>query len=120
MFNMSMSFGEELSKIDTKKVDEIFDELILGRGGSSNLGNGGAFLRGEIASSDERFPVFDTIVQKSMEVSDLMLKDGAEPEKIFGIYYGIRIAQVVLSAYAETEVPDTIPLDLETGPPKQV
>ncbi len=105
-----MSFAEELAGIDTDKISDVYEDLIANpdRAGDGELDDF-VFLQAEVIRSDSTFPVFATIMKRFKEQIPLLLELGMTEEQLKGMMGGIYITQVVLSSYAEMEVPDSLP-----------
>ncbi len=103
-----MSFGEELTKINTDLIGEVFDDLIAApaQPGAAEL-DSFAFMQGEVIRSDRQFPVFAFLMEKYKAHIPDLLEDGImTEEQLKGVMTGIYVTQIVLSGYAEREAPD--------------
>jgi hypothetical protein len=105
-----MSFGEELEKIDTSKIGEIFDDVIKSSSASTGTeANDKEFIENEIAKSDVQYPVFQELYARFLEYAPNALTAGFSQERVHGMLMGMYVTQLVLSNYAEREIPDTFP-----------
>lgn len=113
-----MSFGEELANIDVTKIGDIFDDLfaVPAQPGEAELDHF-VFMQGEIQRSDSRFPVFQAIFDRYKKMVPRLPEDGMSEEQLKGIWTGIYVMQLVMSSYAESEVPDTFPLGTDEDAP---
>ncbi len=103
-----MTFGEELANIDTDKIGEIFDDVFPPTEQPDGVeSDNREFIENEVAKSDVQYPVFQAIDAKFKELAPSLLLSGTSQEKVHGMLIGMHITQLVLSSYAEREIPDT-------------
>lgn len=112
-----MSFREELLKVDTEKIETIFDDVFpLGQSRLAVQENHTEFMLQEVAVSAGQFPAFKIIQRKLLDMAPRMLADRViTEEQLHGMLMGMTVVQLVLSGYAERDLPDTLPPDFEPG-----
>lgn len=111
-----MAFGEELAKIDLDKIAEIFDDVFPPTELPTGVeANDREFIENEVAKSDVQYPVFQAIDAKFKDVAPTLLISGVSQERVHGMMIGMHITQLMLSNYAEREIPDTFLPEDEPG-----
>lgn len=111
-----MAFKEELANINTDKIGEIFDDVLTPPVPLTGVeSNDRKFIENEVAKNDVQYPVFQTIDAKFKEAAPSLLLSGTSQERVHGMLIGMRITQLVLSSYAEREIPDTFLPESEAG-----
>ncbi len=109
-----MSFREELTNIDTEKIEDIFDDLFPTQGSFELPVESREFIEQEVALGDVKYPVFQSIFNKFKDIAPTILQSGMSEERVHGIFMGLVIGQLVLSNYAETEIPDSPPWERDS------
>jgi hypothetical protein len=99
-----MSFGEELSKVDTDKAVELFDELF-----GPEKAHPIDFWLEERSLAHAKFPVFDALTAKTKELESYFFDLGMSEDTARGIRIGIQAVKHVFSAYSASEIPDIPP-----------
>src|SRR6266700_2211212 len=89
-----MSFGEELSKIDSVRMTELFGELYE----PGNMRSRDFWLA-ESALVDNRFPVFKHLLDKLIEIEPAIVGLGYSEDVVRGMRMGIDAIRLTFGVY---------------------